>query len=108
VTHVALDHCDRLGNTHVEIARDKVQIARAGRILVTAETRDDVLQLFRAHCDEIGARLWPWRAREYSNDAARLSAVLSSPSMSDSFATATGFQQLNACTARLARVALEG
>jgi dihydrofolate synthase/folylpolyglutamate synthase len=47
ITHVALDHCDRLGNTLEEIARDKIEIARAGRTLVTAETKPEVLQVFR-------------------------------------------------------------
>jgi dihydrofolate synthase/folylpolyglutamate synthase len=47
ITHVALDHCDRLGNTLAEIARDKVEIARAGRTLVTAETKPEVLEVFR-------------------------------------------------------------
>jgi dihydrofolate synthase/folylpolyglutamate synthase len=47
ITHVALDHCDRLGNTLEEIARDKIEITRAGRTLVTAETKPEVLQVFR-------------------------------------------------------------
>ena len=55
VTHVALDHCDRLGNTLEEIAADKVCIARAGRSFFTAETRPKVLEIFRAHCAQIGA-----------------------------------------------------
>jgi dihydrofolate synthase/folylpolyglutamate synthase len=51
ITHVALDHCDRLGNTLEEIAGDKVHIARPGRILVTAETKPEVLRVFRQHCE---------------------------------------------------------
>jgi dihydrofolate synthase/folylpolyglutamate synthase len=46
ITHVALDHCDRLGNTVEEIARDKIEIARPGRVLVTAETKPEVLRVF--------------------------------------------------------------
>jgi dihydrofolate synthase/folylpolyglutamate synthase len=49
ITHVALDHCDRLGNTLEEIARDKIEIARPNRTLVTAETKPEVLQVFREH-----------------------------------------------------------
>jgi dihydrofolate synthase/folylpolyglutamate synthase len=59
VTHVALDHMDRLGNTVEEIARDKVQIAREGRPFLTLEKRESVLQIFRAHCAAIGASFEP-------------------------------------------------
>ena len=104
VTHVALDHCDRLGNTHVEIARDKMQIARPNRILVTAETRDDVLQIFRAHCDAIGARLWPWRNFEYSNDRDALQNTTNNlPKIARD---ETDFQAINTQTATVARIAL--
>ncbi|HEX9996143.1 MAG TPA: Mur ligase family protein, partial [Abditibacterium sp.] len=47
VTHVALDHMDRLGNTLEEIAADKVEIARAGRYFITAETKKSVLNVFK-------------------------------------------------------------
>jgi dihydrofolate synthase / folylpolyglutamate synthase len=57
ITHVALDHCDRLGNTLEEIARDKVQIARAGRLLVTNETKINVLRVLNEECQTIGAQL---------------------------------------------------
>ncbi|HEX8465266.1 MAG TPA: hypothetical protein VF627_11685, partial [Abditibacterium sp.] len=49
VTHVALDHMDRLGNTLEEIAADKVCIARAGRPFITAEWKPEVLEVFRSH-----------------------------------------------------------
>ena len=55
VTHVALDHCDRLGDTLEKIASDKVCIARAGQTFFTAETKPNVLEIFREHCDQIGA-----------------------------------------------------
>lgn len=57
ITHVALDHCDRLGNTVEEIASDKVHIARSGRVLVTAETKPGVLQVFENYCAKIGCKL---------------------------------------------------
>lgn len=57
VTHVALDHCDRLGNTLEAIAADKVCIARPNRPLVTAETKANVLAIFEEHCQKIGAPL---------------------------------------------------
>ena len=109
VTHVALDHCDRLGNTHIEIARDKMQIARPNRILVTAETRDDVLHLFRAHCGQIGAHLWSWRNFEYSmfrssgNRDALQNIAHNLPQIARD---ETDFQIINTQTARVARLAL--
>ncbi len=59
VTHVALDHMDRLGNTVEEIAADKVCIARAGRNFMTAEWKPEVVEIFRLYCSQIGARLQP-------------------------------------------------
>ncbi len=50
VTHVALDHMDRLGNTLEEIAADKVCIARAGKTFFTAETKPNVLEIFQTYC----------------------------------------------------------
>lgn len=57
VTHVALDHMDRLGDTLEEIAADKVCIARAGRPFVTGEWKPNVLRVFEEHCGEIGANI---------------------------------------------------
>ncbi len=103
ITHVALDHCDRLGNTLQAIAADKTEIARPGRVLVTAETKPQVLQIFRAHCDSIGARLWSFRAPDWSNDAAALRRFLNAQAELNS----GDFQELNAATARVAKAALE-
>ena len=55
VTHVALDHMDRLGNTLELIAVDKVCIARPNRPFVTGEWKKNVNGVFRGHCDQIGA-----------------------------------------------------
>lgn len=57
VTHVALDHCDRLGDTLELIAADKVHIARPNYPFLTAETRPEILEIFAAHCEKIGAQL---------------------------------------------------
>lgn len=57
VTHVALDHCDRLGDTLEEIAADKVCIARAGRPFYTTETKPEVRKVFKDYCAQIGAQL---------------------------------------------------
>ncbi len=55
VTHVALDHMDRLGDTLEEIAADKVCIARPNRPFITGEWKPEVLAVFEAHCAKIGA-----------------------------------------------------
>jgi dihydrofolate synthase/folylpolyglutamate synthase len=107
ITHVALDHCDRLGNTLQEIARDKIEIARAGRVLVTAETKPEVLQVFREHCDRIGARLWSFRAPNWTNDAEDLQNCLDALPSAELQNTAPDFQQLNLQTARVAQWAFE-
>jgi dihydrofolate synthase/folylpolyglutamate synthase len=118
ITHVALDHCDRLGNTLEAIASDKVDIARRGRVLVTAETKPAVLEVLRHECNRRGARLWPFRAPDWCNDQLAMQDAVTTlqPSdgtaQSDESANATqapdeaAFQHINAATARLARAAL--
>lgn len=59
ITHVALDHCDRLGSTLEAIASDKIHIARPNRTLLTAESKPQVLEVFADHCSGIGAHLCP-------------------------------------------------
>jgi dihydrofolate synthase/folylpolyglutamate synthase len=104
VTHVALDHCDRLGTTLEAIASDKIHIARPNRVVVTAEDKPQVLEVFREHCDCVGARLWPFRSLAFSNDAQPCGAAwervaaLPLPNTPE-------FQRLNLQTARLSHVA---
>lgn len=50
VTVISLDHTDRLGKTHLEIAREKIGIARPGIPLVTAEYKFGVLNFIRSYC----------------------------------------------------------
>ncbi len=57
VTHVALDHMDRLGDTLELIAADKVCIARPGRLFLTGELKPNVLQVFEKHCEQVGAQM---------------------------------------------------
>lgn len=83
ITHVALDHCDRLGNTLEEIAGDKVDISRPNRVLVTSETKPEVLRVFENHCSAI-------------NCSIRRTAV----------EPQDDFQQINVQTAKLAYEAL--
>ena len=89
ITHVALDHCDRLGDTLEEIARDKVEIARTDRVLITAETKPVVLEVFAHHCEAQEVRFHPLFASKWSNDAAGLQESLlyteSAPQPEDEF-----------------------
>lgn len=68
LTHVDLDHCDRLGNTRQEIAFDKVHISRPGRILVCAETRPEVLKVLFDYCRDQNVLFRPWRAPQWHTD----------------------------------------
>jgi dihydrofolate synthase/folylpolyglutamate synthase len=108
VTHVALDHCDRLGSTVQEIALDKVQIARPNRVLVTAETKPPVLEVLQQQCAAKGARLWSFRAPQWSNDRDALEqALVSGPiHIEHGEGEEPPFQQVNRATALLARAAL--
>jgi dihydrofolate synthase/folylpolyglutamate synthase len=103
ITHVALDHCDRLGNSLEAIASDKVEITRPHRVLVSAETKPEVLEIFTAHCKQKQARFWPIHAPDWSNDGANLQACLdfisSAPRAMDNF------QQINWQTALAAHFA---
>jgi len=56
VTHVALDHMDRLGDTLEKIASDKVCIARPNRLFLTGEWKPEVLNVLSESCKYIGAR----------------------------------------------------
>jgi len=105
VTHVALDHCDRLGSTLEEIARDKIHIARPNRIVVTAEGKPQVLEVMREQCDRVGARLWPFQSLSFSNDFDACREVWEEVSLLP-LPDAPAFQKLNLQTARVAQAAL--
>ncbi len=55
VTNVELDHVDYLGDTLLEIAREKAGIMKGGVPFVTTESNQDVLELFRTVAEEVGA-----------------------------------------------------
>lgn len=55
ITSIGLDHMDWLGDTHAQIALEKVGIARAGRPLVVAPTPVD--DVFVAAAEQLGATL---------------------------------------------------
>lgn len=57
VTNVAMDHADYLGDTLLEIAREKAGIIKPGVPFVTTETDPEVLDLFRRLAADAGALL---------------------------------------------------
>jgi dihydrofolate synthase/folylpolyglutamate synthase len=56
ITKVALDHRE-LGDTTIEIAREKVGIVKRGAICITGEADPAVQQVIRDHCRYTGATL---------------------------------------------------
>jgi len=98
LTHVDLDHCDRLGNTREEIAFDKVHISRPGRILVCAETRPEVLKVLFEYCRDQKVLFRPWRAPQWNTDPS-----WEAPSTDDLHPE--DFQSINYRTAMQARLA---
>jgi len=56
VTHVALDHMDRLGDTLEKIAADKVCIARPNRLFLTGEWKSEVFNVLFESCKHLNAR----------------------------------------------------
>ncbi len=56
ITEISIDHTDYLGDTITAIVREKVQIARPGRPLLTSST-GEALELIREHARSIGAVL---------------------------------------------------
>jgi dihydrofolate synthase/folylpolyglutamate synthase len=116
ITHVALDHQDRLGDTLQEIARDKVEIARAHRVLITAETKPQVLQVFRDFCAARDVKLWPIQAPDWSTDRPALEQCLqrlpSLESIRNSLQSGAdgqqpAYQAINMLTAATAKLALD-
>lgn len=66
VTNVAMDHADYLGDTLLDIAREKAGIIKQGVPFVTSERDPEVLRLFHRRCEEVGAPL-----RHVRSDALR-------------------------------------
>lgn len=52
ITNIGLDHVELLGHTHALIALEKAGIIKTGKDCVTAETREDCLQVFEKTCEQ--------------------------------------------------------
>ncbi|MBI3034375.1 bifunctional folylpolyglutamate synthase/dihydrofolate synthase [Candidatus Woesearchaeota archaeon] len=59
ITHIALEHTEHLGNDLLSIAGEKAGIIKKGIPVVTAETRQDVLNLFSSVCKSKSSELLP-------------------------------------------------
>ena len=63
ITNVAMDHQEYLGESLLDIAREKAGIIKPNTPLITAERRPAILSLFRAVADDVGAPIHvvrPW------------------------------------------------
>jgi dihydrofolate synthase/folylpolyglutamate synthase len=58
ITNVSLEHTEVLGDTVLEIAEKKAGIIKEGGVLVTATTDEEVYDLFRRVCEEVGSRIF--------------------------------------------------
>lgn len=68
LTNVQRDHADYLGDTLPEIAREKAGIIKAGIPVVTAETNEPQLAVFRAAAERVGAPLTVIEAARHLED----------------------------------------
>jgi dihydrofolate synthase / folylpolyglutamate synthase len=57
ITNIAFDHADYLGSTLTEIAGEKAGIIKQNVPVVTGETNEEVLQVFRQRATPLGAPL---------------------------------------------------
>jgi dihydrofolate synthase/folylpolyglutamate synthase len=59
ITNVELDHVDLLGSRRVDIAEEKAGIIKAGADVVLGETDPELVAIFEAEAERVGAaRLW--------------------------------------------------
>jgi len=58
ITNVSLEHTEVLGNTVLEIAREKGGIIKPGGVLVTATQDNEVYALFKEICGKLGSRIF--------------------------------------------------
>jgi len=50
ITNIAIDHVDHLGNTEKEIAVEKAKIIKKNIPMITAETNEEIIKLFKEEC----------------------------------------------------------
>jgi dihydrofolate synthase/folylpolyglutamate synthase len=105
ITNVALDHTDVLGDTTVEIAADKVGIAKAGVPLVSDVSDPDARMVIEAGCAAAGAPFFSVRdtvslvSRSGERYGQSFSVTTPEQTYDLSLPVLGGFQQRNAATA---------
>ena len=57
ITVVEKDHMDVLGNTYKKIAKEKLGIVKYKVPLITAESKEELMPLFKAKCDDYDSEL---------------------------------------------------
>lgn len=57
ITHIGLEHMDLLGNTLASIAAEKAGIIKENSVVVTAETKPEIITIFRDICIKKHAQL---------------------------------------------------
>ncbi|MEQ8769078.1 MAG: folylpolyglutamate synthase/dihydrofolate synthase family protein [Phycisphaerales bacterium] len=57
ITTIQLEHTQLLGDTLAKIAREKAGIMKPGVTTITVPQEDSVMEVFRAHAEEVGATL---------------------------------------------------
>ncbi|MEO7364187.1 MAG: hypothetical protein ABIV43_01620, partial [Candidatus Saccharimonadales bacterium] len=68
ITDIGYDHMQILGNTLPEIAGQKIGIVHAGNTALTYRQADDVMNVFDAWCNKVGATLTPLDASAISSN----------------------------------------
>lgn len=58
ITPISLDHCDYLGATVAEIAREKAGVVKRGRPLVVSPQPPEALDVLRASCADLASPLY--------------------------------------------------
>ena len=108
LTAVSMDHTDILGDTLEAIAGEKAQIIKAGKPAVIAPQQEAVYGVFRARCEEAGAReirvaercRWRQTREDAEGQWADIEGAVKLPEL---FIALTGEHQLqNAATALVA------
>jgi dihydrofolate synthase / folylpolyglutamate synthase len=64
ITNINLDHQEVLGKTLISIAKEKSGIIKKGSILLTTETRPEILKIFQKRCQQVKAGYMPLKTVE--------------------------------------------
>lgn len=68
ITNISYDHMGVLGNTLEKIAFEKIGIAKSGVPVFTTEEKENVLEVFKAYCENVDAKLIRCDKKEITNE----------------------------------------